>query len=79
MAAHKYGLDFLSKTGYNFRHYRTDPPRLQWGFFNPTTGITVIYDSEANLIATVFKPVEGALFFERQLSLVKIGRKEWQV
>lgn len=64
---------------YVYGYYRTDPPRLQWGFFNPTTGIAVIYDSEANLIATVFKPVEGALFFERQLSPAKIDRKEWQV
>lgn len=29
---------------------------------------------EADLIATVFKPVEGALFFARQLSLVKAAR-----
>lgn len=64
---------------YVYGYYRTDPPRLQWGFFNPITGIAVIYDSEANLIATVFKPVEGALFFERQLSPAKINRKEWQV
>ena len=64
---------------YVYGYYRTDPPRLQWGFFNPITGIAVIYDIEADLIATVFKPVEGALFFTRQLSLVKIDRKEWQV
>jgi hypothetical protein len=51
---------------YVYGYYRTDPPRLQWGFLNAETGIAVIYDMEADLIATVFKPVEGALFFERQ-------------
>lgn len=64
---------------YVYGYYRTDPPRLQWGFFNPITGIAVIYDMEADLVATVFRPVEGALFFARQLSLVKIDREEWRV
>jgi len=64
---------------YVYGYYRTDPPRLQWGFFNPITGIAVIYDMEADLVATVFRPVEGALFFVRQLSLVKIDREEWQI
>ena len=27
--------------------YRTDPPRLPWGFFNLATGIAVVYDAEA--------------------------------
>jgi len=31
------------------------------------------------LIATVFKPAEGALFFDRQIGTVKIDRKEWNV
>ena len=57
----------------------TTKPRLQWGFLNAETGIAVIYDMEADLIATVFKPVEGALFFDRQIGTVKIERKEWNV
>lgn len=64
---------------YVYGYYRTAPPRLQWGFFNPTTGIAVVYDSEVDLIATVFKPLEGTLFFQSQLSSVKIDRKEWDV
>jgi len=52
---------------------------LQWGFLNPETGIAVIYDMEANLIATVFKPEEGEAFFLRQIGTVKINRKEWGV
>lgn len=62
-----------------YGYYRTDPPRLQWGFLNVETGIAVIYDMEADLIATVFKPEEGALFFKRQIDAVKIDRKEWNV
>ena len=64
---------------YAYGYYRTDPPRLQWGFFNPKTGIAVVYDEEADLIATVFKPEGGALFFQRQLSSFKINREEWEV
>ena len=64
---------------YVYGYYRTAPPRLQWGFFNPATGIAVVYDAEADLIATVFKPIEGGLFFQSQLSSVKINRGEWQV
>lgn len=64
---------------YVYGYYRTDPPRLQWGFLNVETGIAVIYDMEADLIATVFKPEEGALFFDRQIDTVKIDRKEWNV
>lgn len=64
---------------YVYGYYRTAPPRLQWGFFNPTTGIAVVYDAEADLIATVFKPAEGALFFQRQLSLIRIDRGRWGV
>ena len=64
---------------YVYGYYRTDPPRLQWGFLNPETGIAVIYDMEANLIATVFKPEEGEAFFLRQIGTVKINRKEWGV
>ena len=64
---------------YIYGYYRTDPPRLQWGFLNPQTGIAVIYDMEADLIATIFKPEEGAVFFERQIDAVKIDRREWNV
>jgi len=52
---------------------------LQWGFLNAETGIAVIYDMEADLIATVFRPAEGALFFDRQIGTVKIEREEWNV
>lgn len=58
-----------------YGYYRTDPPRLQWGFLNPETGVAVVYDMEADLIATVFKPEEGSLFFERQIDAVRIDRK----
>ncbi|MDP2655720.1 MAG: hypothetical protein Q8P17_04340 [bacterium] len=64
---------------YVYGYYRTDPPRLQWGFLNRQTGTAVIYDLEAGLIAAVFKPEEGSLFFERQIDTVKIDRKEWSV
>ena len=64
---------------YVYGYYRTDPPRLQWGFLNAETGIAVIYDMEADLITTVFKPEEGALFFERQINAVKNDRKEWNI
>jgi len=52
---------------------------VQWGFLNAETEIAVIYDMEADLIATVFKPAEGAPFFERQIGTVKIDREEWNV
>lgn len=64
---------------YVYGYYRTDPPRLQWGFFNPHTGAAVVYDQEADLIATIFKPEEGARFFEAQLGTVRIPRTEWNV
>ena len=64
---------------YVYGYYRTDPPRPQWGFLNLETGIAVIYDMEADLIATVFKPEEGEAFFLRQVEAVKIDRKEWDV
>ncbi len=64
---------------YVYGYYRTDPPRLQWGFFHEASGIAVVYDMEADLIATVFKPVEGSLFFERQIEAVQIDRKEWRI
>ncbi|MBI2877068.1 MAG: hypothetical protein HYY20_09325 [Candidatus Tectomicrobia bacterium] len=64
---------------YVYGYHRTDPPRLQWGFFNPATGIAVVYDAEADLVATVFKPEEGALFFQRQIAAVKVDREGWQV
>lgn len=46
-----------------FGYYHTDPPRPQWGFLNHESGIAVIYDMKADLIATVFKPEEGETFF----------------
>ena len=64
---------------YVYGYYRTDPSRLQWGFFNPATGIAVVYDAEADLVATVFKPEEGRLFFQRQIAAIKIDREGWQV
>ena len=64
---------------YIYGYHRTDPPRLQWGFLSPHTGVAVVYDMEADLMATVFKPEEGALFFERQIGTVKIARTEWNV
>jgi hypothetical protein len=64
---------------YVYGYYRTEPPRLQWGFFHPSTGVTVVYDAEADLVATVFRPEEGARFFQRQLAAVKIDREGWQV
>lgn len=64
---------------YVYGYYRTDPPRLQWGFLNPHTGVAVVYDMEADLIATFFKPEEGASFFEAQIGPVKIPRTEWNV
>ena len=72
-------IQHLETEIYVYGYYRTDPPRLQWGFLNVETRIAVIYDMEAALIATVFKPEEGALFFERQIDAVKIDRKEWNV
>ena len=64
---------------YVYGYYRTDPPRLQWGFFSPSTGIAVVYDMEADLVATVFKPEEGSIFFERQIAAVRIDREGWQI
>jgi hypothetical protein len=64
---------------YVYGYYRTDPPRLQWGFFNPTMEISVVYDAEADLVATVFKPAGGAFFFQRQIAVMKIDREGWQV
>jgi hypothetical protein len=60
---------------YVYGYYRTDPPRRQWGFFNLATGIAVVYDAEADLVTTVFKPEEGASFFQRQIAAVKIDRE----
>lgn len=60
-----------------YGYYRTAPPRLQWGFFRTSTGIAVVYDDEAELIATVFKPIEGKQFFAGQLSACRIDRQEW--
>jgi len=44
------------------------------------TGIAVVYDEEANLIVTVFKPIEGLQFFQLyQVNPIRIPREEWQV
>jgi hypothetical protein len=64
---------------YVYGYHRTDPPRLQWGFLNEQSGTAVVYDMDADLIATVFKPVEGSLFFERQIDAMCIDREEWGV
>lgn len=64
---------------YVYGYYRTDPPRLQWGFFHPMTTIVVVYDMEADLVTTVFKPAGGALFFQRQIAVTKIDREGWCV
>lgn len=64
---------------YVYGYYRTEPPRLQWGFFHPSTGVAVVYDAEADLVATVFRPEEGPRFFQRQIAAVKIDREGWQV
>ena len=64
---------------YVYGYYRTDPPRLQWGFLNRASGIAVVYDMEADLIATVFQPEESSRFFEIQIDALKIDRKDWNV
>jgi hypothetical protein len=64
---------------YVYGYYRTDPPRRQWGFFHPTTAVAVVYDVEADLVATVFKPAGGARFFQRQIAVIKINREGWHV
>lgn len=64
---------------YLYGYYRTDPPRLQFGFLNCKTGIAVIYDMEADLIATVFRPEEGEDFFLHQIGTLRINRKEWGI
>lgn len=62
-----------------YGYYRTSPPRIQWGFYLKDTGIAVVYDEQADLIATVFKPVEGSKFFAAQISAQQINRKQWGV
>jgi hypothetical protein len=64
---------------YVYGYYRTDPPRLQWGFFSSLSKIVVVYDAEADLVTTVFKPTGGALFFQRQVEVIKIDREGWRV
>ena len=64
---------------YVFGYYRTDPPRLQWGFLNRHSGIAVVYDMEAGLVATVFRPEDGEAFFLGQIDSVKIDREEWNI
>lgn len=62
-----------------YGYYRTSPPRIQWGFYSNDTGIAVVYDEQADLIATVFRPIEGSKFFAAQLSAQQINRKQWCV
>lgn len=62
-----------------YGYYRTSPPRIQWGFYSEDSGIAVVYDEEADLIATVFKPAEGSQFFSVQISATKIDRTKWSV
>jgi len=62
-----------------YGYYRTSPPRLQWGFYSKDGGIAVVYDEEADLIATVFKPIDGSKFFDVQISAHKIDREKWGV
>ena len=64
---------------YVYGYYRTDPPRIQWGFLNPNSNIAVVYDMEADLIATVFRPEEGSGFFQMQIDAMQIDRKGWHV
>jgi len=58
-----------------YGYYRTSPPRIQWSFYSKDSGIAVVYDEEADLIATVFKPIEGSKFFAVQISAQQIDRK----
>lgn len=62
-----------------YGYYRTSPPRIQWGFYSKKSGIAVIYDEEADLIATVFKPIEGSNFFAVQILAQQIDRTKWAV
>lgn len=62
-----------------YGYYRTSPPRIQWGFYSKDSGIAVVYDEEADLIATVFKPIEGSDFFAVQIAAQQIDRKRWGV
>lgn len=63
-----------------YGYYRTLPPRLQWGFYDTEAEIAVVYDEEANLIVTAFKPIEGLQFFQLyQVNPIRIPREEWQV
>ena len=62
-----------------YGYYRTSPPRIQWGFYSKDSGVAVVYDEEADLIATVFKPIEGSNFFVVQISAQKIDREKWGV
>ena len=57
-----------------YGYYRTSPPRIQWGFYSKNSGIAVVYDEEADLIATVFKPMEGSKFFAVQILAQQIDR-----
>jgi hypothetical protein len=64
---------------YVFGYYRTNPPRLQLGFLSRHSGIAVVYDMEADLIATVFKPEDGKAFFMGQIESVNIDREGWAI
>jgi len=59
--------------------YRTAPPRLQGGFFNPATSTTVVDDAEADRLATVFTPEAGTLCLPRQVAAVHREGGRWEV
>jgi len=65
----------ISVYGYS----RAAPPRLPWGFVNPATGIAVVYDAAADLLATVFTPEAGTLVLPRQVAAAHSERGRWGV
>ena len=63
-----------------YGYYRTAPPRIQWGFYHPDSRIAVVYDEEADVIVTAFKPIERAAFFTQyQVNPQQIPREEWKI
>jgi hypothetical protein len=47
--------------------------------YSASLNVIVIYDDKAEEITTVFKPQEGAQFFQVQLEARKINRRAWRV
>jgi len=62
-----------------YGYYRTFPPRLQWAFYSKKSRIVVVYDEQADLIATVFKVEVATEFFLLQDQPRKINLKQWSV